>query len=268
VQTLVMASELEKAFAKRRGRTEQVSESSATVPLPHASSAHSPDTTAAVEELPPWLEGINFSTPGAEPSAQQLPPWLQAAVECGVTFYDPDGNKVVVPSNKVGEFKTGLETVRNFERSWSGAAEANDACAPAHVPNQVETPAKFSTKDETHAPATPGNKSVNTAAMTDDEVQELQQQQQQQLQQGQRQVLKNAVQTRYFSLLRDGVEPNDAAARAIREATGQVAMGEESSLEKSAPNNSRASFQTCASGVKGHKQDEQCKANDEITVAA
>lgn len=112
----------------------------------------------------------------------EQPPWLLAAVEQGVVFYDPDGREIEVPASKVPAFTEALSKVRDFEESWQSTAGSNKSLGQDSDPKEQ-------------------------GQMADSALQ--------------RRDLKAFVQKMYFSLLREGWEPNEAAAQAILQAAGQ-----------------------------------------------
>lgn len=204
-------SELDKMLAKRRSRSEEVFESSVAPSQAHASGV----ACAKVAEDPPWLaalqkQGVTFSAPADNQKSDELPHWLEAAAECGVTFYDPDGNEVVVPSSKVGAFKAGLESVRDFEHSMSPTADvALKPCSSDEAAQKAPTEVQSATTEVEHhraASVDDGRRCAGPPDALDEEMH--------------RQHVKNAVQKRYFALLRAGVDPNEAAVQAIIEAKG------------------------------------------------
>jgi len=145
------------------------------------------------------------SAKAAGESFDGLPPWFNAALDSGVVFYDPEGKEVVVPSDKVGAFKAALETVNEFEPepckgSLPSVAPAADAAA---------APAKASDSEACGGRQAAAEASGAAAASNEDA-------------ESRRLDLKVNLQKRYFALLRSGLEPNDAAARAILEAGGHA----------------------------------------------
>ncbi|CAK0898758.1 unnamed protein product [Prorocentrum cordatum] len=161
---------------------------------------------------PEWVlvaegQGIAFSEPAASAPEGLVPPWLEAAVEGGIVFYDPDGNEVVVPSDQVGAFQQGLESVREFEHSLASQDAASGQVIT--VPDSAQRPRTPEARPGA-APAANGCASragcapAAVAASAEEEAA--------------RQNLKFAVQKRYFALLRCGVDPNEAAVRAVLEA--------------------------------------------------
>jgi len=238
-------------------------------------------TSRVPRELPPWLEGsgIVFSS-GSEPSPAPAnnvsasavspppllkdenkgppeapveeetseatnPPWLAAALESGVIFYDPEGKEVVVPSSQVGAFKAGLDSVSGFEQSTKGILAPTTSAADAASPEEGQSTAAQSPSSS--------------------------------------EGLKTFVRMRFFALVRGGLEPNTAAARAIREAaTFQAqAAGQQraehdevddqnasTASSQSPPGSSRSSHQTCASSLKDGTAEEKRTVNKEVSVIA
>lgn len=193
-----MPSELETAFAKRRSLVEDVLDNSAP----------QPSADATKEDLPPWLEGVVFVEAGKSgdevvktQESPGLPPWFDAAVERGVTFYDPEGREVVVPSHKVPAFKAALETVIEFEpEPCKGPLPAVPASVAATAGTVADAPSSATG-------SSPRGAAASSQAQNGEEDAETL-----------RRELKANLQKRYFALLRSGLEPNEAAAQAILEA--------------------------------------------------
>mmetsp|Transcript_64938 Transcript_64938/g.79481 ORF Transcript_64938/g.79481 Transcript_64938/m.79481 type:complete len:194 (+) Transcript_64938:57-638(+) len=145
----------------------------------------------AQSSMPPWMSAAQDMGVTFAPAEQ--PPWLLAAVEQGVVFYDPEGREIKVPASQVPAFNEALSKVRDFEETWQSAGGFDQ-----NRGNQ-----------ETDEAEEEGIRAESTS---------------------QRQDLKAFVQKIYFKLLREGVEPNDAAAQAIRQAAGQ--QGQEHGQEQ------------------------------------
>jgi len=220
-----MPNELQQALAKRRSRGEDVFESSVAqssadaVAHALASQSRNPDL-----DEPPWLEGAVFVDLNADSSVSAdtvgescdgLPPWFNAAVESGVVFYDPEGQEVVVPSSKVGAFKAALETVIEFEPEpctgpLPSVAPATDTAA-ATTGSGVGSADSDTGGQGVDAGAGTASESSGVAASANEAAE------------ARRLELKANLQKRYFALLRSGLEPNDAAARAILEVSRPAA---------------------------------------------
>jgi len=251
-----------------------------TTPAPDPGGAQLADV-ARDDAPPPWLafaqaEGIVFRPPAADvaQASDGNPPWLQAAADTGVVFYDPEGFEVVVPSGQVVAFKAGLESVRDFERSWVRRCNTDEAAGAPNCESQVacaaedledgtreEVPVE---KDDALQPLGVDGGSQGVRSADAREIDEA----------SQRQDLKSVVQRRYFALLRDGLEPNEAAVRAILEAKrawedgcgGQNSTSSAASAGQTQLNSSRGGRQNCASSVKDSTQEERRTVNEEVTV--
>jgi len=214
-----MPNELQQALAKRRNCAEDVFESSAV-----QSSADAGAHASVDSEEPPWLEGAVFVELNADAavsvdntvgeSCDGLPPWFNFAVESGVVYYDPEGQEVVVPSSKVGAFKAALETVIEFEPepctgALSSVVPASDTAA---APTSASSDSDAGAQGRDAGAATASESSGAAAAAKE-------------VAEARRLELKVNLQKRYFALLRSGLEPNDAAARAILEAAGHAEGG-------------------------------------------
>jgi hypothetical protein len=261
-----MPSELEKLLAKRRGSEEIFENSTAPSTADVTSSLQRPVSAGRCEDSdePPWLEGavfVELPTGKQEHRASEegLPPWFDAAVENGIVFYDPEGKEVVVPSSKVPAFKAALETVIEFEPvSASPAAEAEGTLSNVGRQACTDRCSRGDTVGQEGYPNEPPS-----AAASSEEAE------------SKRQEIKTNLQKRYFDLLRSGLEPNEAAARAILEVaghSGQEAKKAEDTRTKaggggSSRNSPASSNRSCASGMPGDFPAEG-RSSTEIVVAA
>eukprot|EP00931_Biecheleriopsis_adriatica_P030915 TRINITY_DN18166_c0_g2_i1.p1 TRINITY_DN18166_c0_g2~~TRINITY_DN18166_c0_g2_i1.p1 ORF type:complete len:240 (-),score=67.03 TRINITY_DN18166_c0_g2_i1:55-774(-) len=231
-------SELQRVLAKRRGIAEEVT----------SAGYHSEGPVASSTAAPPWLAaaasmGVSFSKASPSERPPVNPPWLAAAAESGVVFYDPEGREIEVPVSKVPAFNEGLDKVRDFENSWHMSKDAPDV-----------RPATSSTRPatETSVPACRGSQCE--APKVEPEVAGKEEA-------AQRDDLKAFVQKRYFALLREGLEPNEAAAQAIIQARSQLKEAEATAL------NSRSSQKSCSSSAQeDEKSRQQRQAPEEVTV--
>lgn len=261
-------SELEKILAKRRSRSEEIFENNAaTPPAAHASRRPSAERGPPVaDEMPEWLSaaeemGIVFTKPAAKSAASaakgeeeaegELPPWLEAAAACGVVFYDPEGKEIVVPSNKVVDFQAGLESVRDFEQSWESCNDTDTAEEPE------PSSAAVTADDEVCQVAIAGVCASAGAAGSGPVTAEKPEGE------SQREALKMAVQKRYFALLRDGIDPNQAAVQAILEAKGT--SGTPASGEATAQDKDR--LPSCGSSLRGAAEQSR-EVSKRVTVVA
>eukprot|EP00930_Biecheleria_cincta_P008456 TRINITY_DN109905_c0_g1_i1.p1 TRINITY_DN109905_c0_g1~~TRINITY_DN109905_c0_g1_i1.p1 ORF type:complete len:277 (-),score=64.20 TRINITY_DN109905_c0_g1_i1:79-840(-) len=249
------SSELQRFLAKRRAAAEEVFESSVT-PATAERQEHAADAS------PPWLAaaaamGVEFSNPSCSGSQGSLkpsapgPPWLAAATEAGVVFYDPEGREIEVPVSKVRAFNEALDKVRDFERTFEtddvvAAPEAAPACSQPEVAHGYVQAAPL----KSHSSA--GPKQPDGAQPSDSEADAVQ-----------RQDLKDFVQKLYFALLRDGLEPNEAAAQAILQARSLKAQ----QAEGAAPS-SRSSPRSCSSSAQEDEHRSKCLPAEEVTVSA
>jgi len=206
--------------------------------------------------MPPWLAAANALGVSFEDAAAP-PPWLQAAVEQGlgegVVFYDPEGREIEVPASKVPAFTEGLDKVRAFEQSWSnesapGSSQLLESSLPgypsASLPHAAD---KEMTKAGGEEPSRNSQRRVD---------------------------LKAYVQKMYFALLREGLEPNEAAALAIRQAA-QVDVQRDTQtatpeIALPAPPPPLAGSQRCSSTAQKLKQSQQKpgERQEEVTVSA
>lgn len=251
------SSELQRLLAKRRAAAEDVCESGA-IPAAVEGQEH------AANSAPPWLAaaaamGVEFSNPSAssgplsssKPSAPN-PPWLAAATEAGVVFYDPEGREIEVPVSKVPAFNEALDQVRDFERTFEAddvvaAPEGATACSQLEVAHGYVQAAPLKSHSCT------GSEQPDAARPSGSEAEA-----------SQRQDLKDFVQKLYFALLREGLEPNEAAAQAILQARTLKAQ----EAEGAAPS-SRGSPQSCSSSVQEEdKHRSKRLPAEEVTVSA
>jgi len=230
-----MPSELEKALAKRRSKCgEDIFESSNTCSAADAGASSSKAGYPQMKEQPPWMDkfgGAVFvdapsvdgkaSADSAEVAGDGLPPWFNAAVEQGIVFYDPEGQEVKIPSSQVGAFKAALETVIEFEPGpCRGALVSVPASVTPDAPNVKGSSgvgagisAHEGCTQQAVAAETPalGAGAAASVATSSEDAETLR-----------RDNIKANLQKRYFALLRLGLEPNEAAARAILEAAGHA----------------------------------------------
>lgn len=207
------------------------------------------DEATQQSAMPPWLAAANALGVSFE-DASAPPPWLQAAVEQGVVFYDPEGREIEVPASKVPAFTEGLDKVRAFEQSWSnkrapGSTQLLESSSPsASLPQAAD---KETTQAGGEEPSRNSQRRVD---------------------------LKAYVQKMYFALLREGLEPNEAAALAIRQAAQadvqrdpQTATAEIALPAAPPP---LAGSQRCSSTAQKLKQSQQKpgERQEEVTVSA
>eukprot|EP00445_Apocalathium_hangoei_P001166 CAMPEP_0203859862 /NCGR_PEP_ID=MMETSP0359-20131031/12082_1 /ASSEMBLY_ACC=CAM_ASM_000338 /TAXON_ID=268821 /ORGANISM="Scrippsiella Hangoei, Strain SHTV-5" /LENGTH=296 /DNA_ID=CAMNT_0050776849 /DNA_START=46 /DNA_END=936 /DNA_ORIENTATION=- len=291
-------SELEERLRRRREVGEQVFESSAAPATADATAsrgahsdraaAHNSNFTTPVCN-PPWMAAAAAAEEGSNASGG-LPPWLAAAADCGVIFFDPEGREIEVPSSQVPAFKANLEKIQSFERDWAAGrrgaqtprrgAEAVPSAEGSSVGlDEAEAPREANEK-QPQRPATSSSGGAGGAAAADasassaaaaaaaaqqqQQRQQQQQQQQQQQEQAQRHDMKMFVQKRYFALLREGLEPNEAAARAIRE----VATGQCSTSENEEPQATVARSCGASSMHKVDSQEGKHRSNKVLSVMA
>lgn len=229
-------SEFDKLSSKRRNHIDEYFASKASSPssVPDGGRPNSQDASVG-GELPPWMTGMMVTGAVGE-LADANPPWLAAAVESGVIFYDPEGKEVVVPSSKVVAFKAALDSVCDFEQSMT--AETNASRAD-----------EKSAREETRTPSQDG---VDTGDKKSSSCS---------YEAGQRQTLKSVVQKRYFALLRDGVDPNEAAVQAIREA--KVVVEGQAPVQKT-----EDTPQNCGSALRDDRAEQQRNVQTEVRVTA
>lgn len=248
------SSELQRVLAKRRAAAEDVFESGATI----ASSAERPEHAA--DSAPPWLDaaaamGIEFSKSGGAPqgystSAAPTPPWLAVAAEAGVVFYDPEGREIEVPVSKVPAFNEGLDKVRDFERTF----ETDDVVAAKEATSSECSSQSGGVHGDVQVSPHAGAASGTDGAQSSSSKAEA----------AQKQDLKEIVQKLYFALLREGLEPNEAAAQAILQARSLKAQ----QAEGAAPS-SRSSPRSCSSSAhEGDKRRSKRLPAQEVTVSA
>lgn len=179
---------------------------------------------------PPWMHAAKDMGVTFAPAEQ--PPWLLAAVEQGVVFYDPEGREIEVPASQVLALNEALSKVRDFEETWQSTAGSDHS------------------EKQDSAEATEAEGATESAS--------------------QRRDLKAFVQKIYFKLLREGVEPNEAAAQAILQAAGQQQGQEQQQGQQGqeqqecvapAPLGGQQSCSLSASGKSG-------QARKEVTVFA
>jgi len=180
----------------------------------------------ALGSTPPWMNAAEDMGVTFAPAEQ--PPWLLAAVEQGVVFYDPEGREIEVPASQVPAFNEALSKVRDFEETW----QSTSGCS-------YQSPGKQETEKAEVEGATAESAS------------------------SQRRDLKAFVQKIYFQLLREGIEPNEAAAQAILQAAGQQGQqdGQQVQYLAPAPLGGQQSCGLSASGKQG-------QTGKEVTVSA
>jgi len=187
-------------------------------------------------------------------------------MESGVVFYDPEGQEVVVPSSKVGAFKAALETVIEFEPepckgALSKLAPNPDASAAAE---STAGGAGVSSASEGCAQGVHGGAGApHGTTMPSEDAESL------------RRELKANLQKRYFALLRSGLEPNEAAARAILEAAGHAPEEQSKSDHGVVPEiasgesaQSNCGYKLRARSVSGEASSDSRRSSTEITVSA
>mmetsp|Transcript_13853 Transcript_13853/g.30197 ORF Transcript_13853/g.30197 Transcript_13853/m.30197 type:complete len:221 (+) Transcript_13853:126-788(+) len=215
------SSELAEMLQKRRSKGEAVYESHTYrgEPLGKDGNADAPGTTNRPDS----------DVLGSENSLEGIPPWLAAAADYGVLFYDPDGREIEVPSSQVPDFKACLEKFRDFERTWKSSQEAVKANAEAKAtaaattkttaaaqPTSSPTPSEAVATTMVTAGAATGSSDGTDPAEGGAEADD-----QQEPVPLNKEDLKTLVQKHYFDLVRQGYEPNEAAAKALTEAVSR-----------------------------------------------
>lgn len=283
-----MPSELEKALAKRRSKCgEDIFESSNTTCSAADAGASSKAGYPQMKEQPPWMDkmegavfvdaSVDVKAPAdsAEVAGDGLPPWFNAAVEQGIIFYDPEGQEVVVPSSQVGAFKAALETVIEFEPGpCRGALVSVPASVTPDAPNVKGSSgvgagiaAHEGCTQQAVAAETPalGAGAVASVATSSEDAETL------------RRDIKANLQKRYFALLRLGLEPNEAAARAILEAAGhapeeQMEKGRGAAVVAGAPAGGDSTQNSCCGSLRPRSGSGEASSDSrrstEIVVSA
>ncbi|CAE8638773.1 unnamed protein product, partial [Polarella glacialis] len=142
-------------------------------------------------------------------------------------------------------FAAALEKIRTFERSQMAARPARHQPAGRQV-QQEEDPAVSQPEATPKLGEGSGSTRIAAVATSSSEPVAV----------AQRHSVKSMVQDRYLALLLQGCHPNEAAARAILEVSGQQAAGPVTSprtSEKSASPRSTGTLRSCASEAQDSK---------------